>query len=46
VGLERLAGSLDREARWHKDFSLDEQQALAFARVLLHVPKWVLLSER
>ncbi|SDR60374.1 putative ATP-binding cassette transporter [Rhizobiales bacterium GAS113] len=45
VGLERLADSLDREARWDKDLSLDEQQSLAFARVLLHVPKWVLFND-
>jgi len=45
VGLARLADSLDREARWDKDLSLDEQQSLAFARVLLHAPKWVLFND-
>jgi len=37
--------SLDREAHWDKDLSLDEQQSLAFVRVLLHAPKWVLLND-
>jgi vitamin B12/bleomycin/antimicrobial peptide transport system ATP-binding/permease protein len=45
VGLSRLAGSLDRRARWDKDLTLDEQQALAFARVLLHAPKWVFIDD-
>ncbi len=45
VGLDRLSGSLDREARWDKDLSLDEQQCLAFARLLLHRPKWVMVDE-
>jgi putative ATP-binding cassette transporter len=45
VGLERLAGSLDQRMRWSRDLSLDEQQALAFARLLLHRPKWVLIDD-
>ncbi len=45
IGLERLADSLDLEARWDKDLSLDEQQVLALARVLLHAPKWVFLDD-
>jgi putative ATP-binding cassette transporter len=45
--LERLnlghrAEVLDRLARWDKDLSLDEQQRIAYVRVLLHKPKWVL----
>jgi vitamin B12/bleomycin/antimicrobial peptide transport system ATP-binding/permease protein len=44
VGLDRLVAELDRENRWDKDLPLDEQERLAFARVLLHRPSWVLLD--
>jgi vitamin B12/bleomycin/antimicrobial peptide transport system ATP-binding/permease protein len=45
VGLGHLLASLDRDGRWDKDLSLEEQQRLAFARLLLHRPRWVLLSD-
>jgi len=45
AGLEHLAQSLDREARWDRELSLDQQQALAFARVILHRPKWVFIDD-
>jgi putative ATP-binding cassette transporter len=45
VGLDHLVPLLDREQRWDKDLSLDEQQRLAFARLLLHQPRWVLLED-
>jgi putative ATP-binding cassette transporter len=45
VGLSHLLASLDREERWDKNLSLDEQQRLAFARLLLHRPRWVLLDD-
>jgi putative ATP-binding cassette transporter len=44
VGLERLVTSLDRKERWDKCLALDEQQRLAFARLLLHAPSWVFLE--
>ncbi|MEJ2124973.1 MAG: ABC transporter ATP-binding protein/permease [Alphaproteobacteria bacterium] len=47
AALERLdlghrADVLDRVARWDKELSLDEQQRIAYVRVLLHKPEWVL----
>jgi vitamin B12/bleomycin/antimicrobial peptide transport system ATP-binding/permease protein len=45
VGLGHLLPSLDREERWDKGLSLEEQQRLAFARLLLHGPRWVLLDD-
>lgn len=45
VQLGHLASSLDEEARWDKELSLDEQQRVAFVRVLLHAPRWVIEDE-
>jgi putative ATP-binding cassette transporter len=36
---------LDEEERWDRVMSLGEQQRLAFARLLLHRPRWVFLDE-
>ena len=43
--LERLVPMLDTSLRWDRELSDDEQQSLAFARVLLHGPPWVLIDE-
>ncbi len=45
VGLERLAGSLDRNARWDRELSEEEQRLLAFGRLRLHGPGWVIIDE-
>jgi putative ATP-binding cassette transporter len=45
AGLERLASSLDRESRWERELSDDEQHQLAFARLDLHKPGWVVIDE-
>ena len=45
VGLERLASSLDRSARWEHELGDDEQRSLAFARLALRQPKWVIIDE-
>jgi len=31
--------------RWDHELSEDEQQTLAFARVVLHAPPWILIDE-
>ena len=43
--LERLVPLLDLSRRWDHELSEDEQQTLAFARVVLHAPPWVLIDE-
>ncbi|HME39910.1 MAG TPA: ABC transporter ATP-binding protein/permease [Steroidobacteraceae bacterium] len=43
--LERLAPLLDVAQRWDRELGEDEQQALAFARVVLHAPPWLLMDE-
>jgi putative ATP-binding cassette transporter len=43
--LERLVPLLDVSRRWDHELSEDEQQTLAFARVALHAPPWVLIDE-
>jgi putative ATP-binding cassette transporter len=45
AGLDHLVSSLDRDARWDRKLSLEEQQRIAFARLLLHVPRWVFLDD-
>jgi putative ATP-binding cassette transporter len=45
VRLDYLLPSLDREARWDRELSLDEQQRLACARMTLHAPKWIVLDD-
>jgi putative ATP-binding cassette transporter len=44
-GLPRLVDRLEEEARWDRILSLGEQQRLAFARLLLHRPRWVFMDE-
>jgi len=44
-GLPHLTGRLDEEERWDRVLSLGEQQRLAFARLVLHRPRWVFLDE-
>lgn len=45
LGLDRLAPSLDEVRRWDHELNEDEQQAVAFARLMLHTPRWVLIDE-
>lgn len=45
MGLSHLSRWLDRSARWDRELSEPEQQGLAFARVALHKPGWVIVDE-
>lgn len=45
VGLEGLAGELERSENWAQVLSGGEQQRLAFARALLYRPDWLFLDE-
>jgi putative ATP-binding cassette transporter len=45
LGLERLVPLLDAARRWDRELSGDEQLALAFARVLLQAPQWLLIDD-
>ena len=43
--LPHLCRELDRAARWNQELADPEQQGLAFARLLLHNPRWVFIDE-
>lgn len=45
VGLERLSSALDRNERWERELSDDEQRLLGFARLALRKPRWVVIDE-
>jgi putative ATP-binding cassette transporter len=45
VGLERLQPLLDKADRWDRLLSDDDKQRLAFARILLQKPQWVVLDD-
>jgi putative ATP-binding cassette transporter len=45
LDLGHLAPALDRTGHWDRQLPLDEQQRLAFARLLLHRPRWVVLDD-
>jgi putative ATP-binding cassette transporter len=45
VGLDRLATALDHPGRWERELGDDEQRVLAFARLALRKPKWVIMDE-
>jgi vitamin B12/bleomycin/antimicrobial peptide transport system ATP-binding/permease protein len=44
VGLEHLRPLLDTTDRWDRQLNEDEKQSLAFARVLLQRPKWLVVN--
>jgi vitamin B12/bleomycin/antimicrobial peptide transport system ATP-binding/permease protein len=45
VGLEHLEPHLDKVDRWDRLLTDDEKQCLAFARVLLQKPIWVVVND-
>lgn len=45
VGLAHLAPRLGEENRWDRDLTDDEKQCLAFARVILQRPRWVVVND-
>jgi putative ATP-binding cassette transporter len=45
LGIERLVPLLGVSRRWDRELSEDEQLALAFARVVLQAPAWVLIDD-
>ena len=45
VGLGHLANQLDKNARWERELGEDDQRLLAFARLALHRPRWVVIDE-
>jgi len=45
LGLERLVPMLEMTRRWDREISLDEQLSLAFARMALQSPSWVLIDD-
>ena len=45
LGLERLEPMLDVTSRWDRELSQDEQTSLAFARIVLQKPSWVLVDD-
>ena len=45
VSQGQLVADLDTVRRWDHELNEDEQQAVAFARVLVHRPPWLLIDE-
>jgi vitamin B12/bleomycin/antimicrobial peptide transport system ATP-binding/permease protein len=45
MGLERLVPMLGETRRWDRELSHDEQLCLAFARIVLLAPPWVLIDD-
>jgi putative ATP-binding cassette transporter len=45
LGLARLGPMLDAPGRWYLTLTEGEQRSLAFASVLLHAPRWLIIDE-
>jgi putative ATP-binding cassette transporter len=45
VGLEHLESRLDEEDRWDHELTDNNKQCLAFARVILQRPRWVVVND-
>ena len=44
-GLERLVPMLDQTHRWDRELSQEEQVGLAFARIVLQQPPWLIVDD-
>lgn len=45
VGLQRLTGNLDQEARWHRILEEDDRARLLFANVLVRQPRCLVMED-
>lgn len=45
LGLERLTAVLDATERWDRELSQEEQIKLAFARIVLQRPPWLIMDD-
>ena len=45
LGLDRLVPMLDQSQRWDLILHDGEQQSLAFARAVIHAPRWLLIDQ-
>jgi putative ATP-binding cassette transporter len=45
VGLEALVPRLDENAKWDQVLSIEDQQRLGFARLVLKKPDWIFMEE-
>jgi vitamin B12/bleomycin/antimicrobial peptide transport system ATP-binding/permease protein len=45
LGFGYLVSDLDRKTRWDRDLTLEEQQGIAWARLLLRRPLWVFMDD-
>jgi putative ATP-binding cassette transporter len=45
LGLDRLVPMLDQSRRWDLVLHDGEQQSLAFARAVIHAPRWILIDQ-
>jgi vitamin B12/bleomycin/antimicrobial peptide transport system ATP-binding/permease protein len=45
LGFGYLVSDLDRTTRWDRDLTLEEQQGIAWARLLLRRPQWVFMDD-
>ena len=45
LGLHRLVPMLDQARRWDRTLHEGEQQSLAFARAVIHAPRWLLIDQ-
>ncbi|MBP0465249.1 ABC transporter ATP-binding protein/permease [Roseomonas sp. PWR1] len=45
TGLDSLSERMDEARDWDRDLGIAELQRIAFARILLHRPRWILLGD-